>query len=328
MADPVIQVGKGAQGGQGATIVPTVQVATPAVQAPVISAAPQVATPAVQTPAISSVPQVATPAVQAPVISATPQVATPAVQTPVISSAPQVATPAVQTPVISSAPQVATPAVQAPVISSAPQVATPAVQTPVISSAPQSATPVVQAPAISAVPQVATPAVQDDTPVVQDDSPDDTSDIKEPAPKKTESNEKKPSGVVVDKSKSNEDYIAEAESEYIIPDIVRDKFPDLIKLIFETDSMKEEEREYWLQILPIMGEEQIVKFRKILTDEKEQLEKLDQKYKEEAEKYGASKSISEEDMKKRIDDMKKAEADSEVNEEQAEADLLKALEGM
>ena len=90
--------------------------------------------------------------------------------------------------------------------------------------------------------------------------------------------------IVVDKNKSAEQYMKEAEGLYIIPLLVRETFPDLIKLIYETESMNTEEREYWLQIMPIMTEEQIKKFRDILVNEKQQLDKLDQEYEQEMSK--------------------------------------------
>jgi hypothetical protein len=137
-------------------------------------------------------------------------------------------------------------------------------------------------------------------------------------------------GVVVDKNKSNEDYITEAEQNFIVPDLIRTKFPDLVKLIFETESMNEEEREYWLQIMPIMSEDQIVKFRDILINEKQQLSKLDQEYDKEMARINSSKpkEIDEAKMKEEMQKIKKAESASEVSEKSEEEALLKELEGL
>lgn len=134
-------------------------------------------------------------------------------------------------------------------------------------------------------------------------------------------------GVVVDKNKSQEQYIKEAESKYIIPALVRDKFPDLVKLIYETESMNTEEREYWMQILPIMSEEQIVKFREILVNEKQQLAKLDNEYENEVARINKSQpaEIDEVKMKEEITKIKKAEATSEEQEKSQEEELLKKL---
>lgn len=136
-------------------------------------------------------------------------------------------------------------------------------------------------------------------------------------------------GVVVDKNKSAEDYIKEVEASYIVPDMIREKFPDLVKLIYETESMNEEEREYWLQIMPIMSEEQTVKFREILVNEKNQLSKLDAEYEQEMSRIntsGGRKEISEDDIKMKMEEIKQAEQADENTEKNEEADLLKTLE--
>lgn len=134
-------------------------------------------------------------------------------------------------------------------------------------------------------------------------------------------------GIVIDKNKSSEQYIKDAEARYIIPSLVREKFGDLVKLIYETESMNEEEREYWMQILPIMSEEQITKFRTILVNEKEQLSKLDKEYESEMSKINpaGAKPIDEVELKKKMTEIKKAEASQESKEKSEEEELLKKL---
>ena len=138
------------------------------------------------------------------------------------------------------------------------------------------------------------------------------------------------SDIVVDKNKTNEQYIEEAEAHYIIPKLVREKFVDLVKLIYETESMNQEEREYWMQILPIMTEDQIVKFREILVNERDQLQKLDQEYESEMSKINkpAAPAINEAEVKAKMEQIKKAEQSSEAEEKAAEAALLDQLEGL
>ena len=133
---------------------------------------------------------------------------------------------------------------------------------------------------------------------------------------------------VVDKNKSPEKYIEEAEATYIVPALVREKFPDLIKLIYETESMNQEEREYWLQIMPIMSEEQIVKFRDILVNEKQQLAKLDAEYESEMNRINSGQKVDQEALQKKMEAMKKEESSHEEEEKEAEAELLKKLENL
>jgi len=138
-------------------------------------------------------------------------------------------------------------------------------------------------------------------------------------------------GVVIDKNKSQEQYITDAEAKYIVPPLVREKFPDLIKLIYETESMNEEEREYWLQIMPIMSEDQIVKFREILVNEKDQLAKLDKEYNQEMNRIDNKPPVQPLDEAKRVDEIAKikkaeeAQQTKEVSEEEALLGQLKNL---
>lgn len=137
-------------------------------------------------------------------------------------------------------------------------------------------------------------------------------------------------GMVVDKNKSAEQYMKEAQSMYIVPQLVREKFPDLIKLIYETESMNTEEREYWLQIMPIMSEEQIKKFRDILVNEKDQLSKLDKEYESEMSRINQSHTavLDEAKMKEQMQKIKDAEAKTNVVEAGKEEEILKQMENL
>jgi len=136
--------------------------------------------------------------------------------------------------------------------------------------------------------------------------------------------------VVVDKNKSAEQYIKDAEAKYIIPNLVREKFPDLVKLIYETESINSEEREYWMQIMPIMTEEQITKFREILVNEKNELAKLDQDYQTEMAKLNKNRpqEIDEQALKSKITEIKKAEETHEQTEKTNEENLLNQLDNL
>lgn len=130
--------------------------------------------------------------------------------------------------------------------------------------------------------------------------------------------------VVVDKNKSAEQYMKEAEAFYIIPDLVRTDFPDLVKLIYETESMDQEEREYWLQIMPIMSKEQIEKFKGILTNERDQLANLGNQGGA-AAKEVASPVMTEEEMHRRMKEIAEKEAAAEAEEKAKEQEILNSL---
>lgn len=120
---------------------------------------------------------------------------------------------------------------------------------------------------------------------------------------------------------------APPQEKYSIPSLVKEKFPDLIQLIKETESMNDEERDYWFQILPIMTEEQIKKFRDILVNEKQQLTNLDKEYEQELQKLNEKHMIEwkEFETKEKRKTLTTAEKASKEKEKSEEEELLKRL---
>ncbi|MBI5151968.1 hypothetical protein HZA39_00375 [Candidatus Peregrinibacteria bacterium] len=116
--------------------------------------------------------------------------------------------------------------------------------------------------------------------------------------------------------------------KYSIPQSVLQKFPDLVGLMLQTESMDEAEREYWYQIMPVMTDEQINKLRNILVNEKEQLTRLDEEYNKDLRNLNDKHIIEWEDFtrKQKRKEVAEAEAKSEVTEKEKEAQLLKELE--
>jgi hypothetical protein len=115
-----------------------------------------------------------------------------------------------------------------------------------------------------------------------------------------------------------------------IPDFVYETYPEMINLTLETESMNDEERQYWFQILPIMTEEQVAKYKEILVTEKEQLAALDSQYSEELVKINDQKAIEAKaiETQKRREEMRVAEEKAQQEEADREAALLKELENL
>lgn len=115
--------------------------------------------------------------------------------------------------------------------------------------------------------------------------------------------------------------------KYAVPSMVKEKFPDLVQLIKETESMNEEERDYWFQILPIMTEEQIRKFRDILLNEKQQLSRLDKEYEQELQTLNEKHMLEwkEFESKEKRKALESAEQKSVEQEKAEEEELLKRL---
>jgi hypothetical protein len=119
-----------------------------------------------------------------------------------------------------------------------------------------------------------------------------------------------------------------ATSGLTIPDDVQKRFPQLVELIKASESMNNEERQYWINILPIMTEEQIKNLFEILDNERKQLAAIDAKYQNEMQKIGDTESVkvTEEDRRKKREARKSSEASASQQESQATEDLLKKIE--
>lgn len=107
------------------------------------------------------------------------------------------------------------------------------------------------------------------------------------------------------------------------------KFPDLIDLISKSESMNNEERQYWINILPIMTPEQIQNLREILENERKQLSAIDAKYQTEVDKVGQAEIIkqTEEERRSRRLERTGKEAAHREEEEKATEDILNQIEG-
>lgn len=117
-------------------------------------------------------------------------------------------------------------------------------------------------------------------------------------------------------------------AKFQIPTVVREKYPKLIQLILETESMDDKERDYWFQILPIMTLEQVKKLRDILVNEKEQLAKLDAEYEKNLEKINRKhlEEWREFESRQRIEEIEKAERKEQMRERNLEEELLRKLQ--
>ncbi len=113
-----------------------------------------------------------------------------------------------------------------------------------------------------------------------------------------------------------------------IPEEAQKRYPQLIELIKASESMNNEERQYWINILPIMTEEQVKNLYEILDNERKQLAAIDAKYQNEMQKLGTAESVAqlEEERKKRREDRQKTEASASVKETEATEDILKQIE--
>lgn len=114
-----------------------------------------------------------------------------------------------------------------------------------------------------------------------------------------------------------------------VPDDIRAKFHDLVDLILQSESMNDEERQYWINILPVITQEQIQSLRDILENEKRQLAAIDKKYAQEIEKIGQEETIKQSDGVRRSKRTARAvqEESFEREDEVQTENILKKIEG-
>ncbi|MBI3336047.1 hypothetical protein HYZ98_00585 [Candidatus Peregrinibacteria bacterium] len=113
----------------------------------------------------------------------------------------------------------------------------------------------------------------------------------------------------------------------IIPDDIKKKHSALIPLIVRSESMNGEEKQYWINILPVMTPEQIEKLTKILQDERRQLDLIDAKYAKKIETIGQEEFIKkvEEEHRSRRQERSLAERAAETEEHHTEEDILQNI---
>jgi hypothetical protein len=120
-----------------------------------------------------------------------------------------------------------------------------------------------------------------------------------------------------------------ATTNLVVPDEVTKQFPDLVELIKASRSMDEKERQYWVDVLPIMSEDQIKNLRDILDNEKKQTEEANKSYtqgmKEATKKVVVTfdEAAYKEKKRMRLDAEKAAETEETKSEEQLLQELTK-----
>jgi len=103
-----------------------------------------------------------------------------------------------------------------------------------------------------------------------------------------------------------------------ITDELQAKYPELIKLIVATESMDNDERQYWFDIMPSMTDAQIDRLYDILETEKKKLQELEVKYQKEIKTLNEKHLIEWQEMqvkegKKKVEAAKKEDKKTEEN---------------
>lgn len=116
-------------------------------------------------------------------------------------------------------------------------------------------------------------------------------------------------------------------TSFAISDEMYTKYPELIQLILETESMENDERQYWFDIMPSMTDEQVDRLYNILETEKRKLADLENKYKKEIKQLNEKHLIEWQEFQLKSSKQKIAKAQAEETDEDAD-DVLKMLNNL
>ena len=120
------------------------------------------------------------------------------------------------------------------------------------------------------------------------------------------------------------------ESTLIVPEETAKQYPDLVNLIKASHSMDNEERQYWVDVLPIMSEDQIGNLESILDNEKQQINQADDAYAKGMGEVTKNVKVTFDETIYREKKNARVEAERMHEEEESlhEESILKELEGL
>ena len=116
----------------------------------------------------------------------------------------------------------------------------------------------------------------------------------------------------------------------VIPPEILAQFGPLIELVKASESMNNEERQYWINILPIMTPDQRKNLEDILVSEKQQLAAIDAKYSQPAPSTGNQVSAAETGQKIRVKKQEREQVEKEEYAKEAgkETDILSQIQAL
>ena len=114
---------------------------------------------------------------------------------------------------------------------------------------------------------------------------------------------------------------------FIISDELQAKYPELIKLVLATESMDNDEKQYWFDIMPYMTDSQVDRLFNILETEKNKLEELEVKYQSEIKELNEKHLIEWQEFQLK-DSKKKIKAEEASDKDWDADDVLNALNNL
>ncbi len=124
-------------------------------------------------------------------------------------------------------------------------------------------------------------------------------------------------------------YMAKLEQNwktFTISDESLASYAELVKMILNTESMDDDERQYWFDIMPSMTEAQVDRLYTILETEKNKLEKLEVKYQTEIKQLNEKHLIEWQEFQ--MKDSKKKISKAEKDDKDNADDVLSMLDDL
>lgn len=112
---------------------------------------------------------------------------------------------------------------------------------------------------------------------------------------------------------------------FTILDEIQVKYPELVDLVLGSESIDNNEKQYWFDILPSMTNEQIDRLFNILMTERRQLEELNLKYQEEIKTLNEKHLIQWQTIQSQKTKAKVKEAEKNDSSKEDAADALGML---
>lgn len=105
---------------------------------------------------------------------------------------------------------------------------------------------------------------------------------------------------------------------FTILDEIQAKYGELIKLVLGTESMDNDEKQYWFDILPSMTDDQVDRLFEILDTERRKLEELEARYQQEIRSLNQAHLIEWQDIQAK--ESRKKVQTAEANDQDNQAD--------
>lgn len=120
--------------------------------------------------------------------------------------------------------------------------------------------------------------------------------------------------------------IQKNDKVFQVSDELQAKYPELIQLIIATESMDDDERQYWFDIMPSMTDAQIDRLFDILETERKKLQELEVKYQKEIKSLNEKHLIEWQELQVKEGKAKVAAAKAEdANTKEEDPDEILAM---